>query len=192
MLALAGAVAVGGCMAAPAPVSVTRFHLPDPVERGSVSVEPVGGAGSASFEFGIYARAVAAELAANGFQTSDTPSPQSQYLATLTLNRTTRELPPSAPPVTIGLGGGSFGGGVGGGGSVAFGVGKRRVNEAVVSQISVQIRRRADATVVWEGRAQTEARSTSPDAQAEPTANRLARALFQGFPGESGRTITVK
>ena len=186
-----GLFALGACTTASNPVSVTRFHLPDPVERGSVAVESMGGPGSAGFEFSVYARAVEAGLVASGFQPPAAPA-QSQFVAIVGFNRTSRELPPSSPPVTIGIGGGSFGGGFGGGGGVSFGVGKRRVNEVLTSQLSVQIRRRADSTVIWEGRAQAEARSDSPEAQAQPTADKLARALFQGFPGESGRTISVK
>ena len=46
--------------------------------------------------------------------------------------------------------------------------------------------------VIWEGRGHTEADSRLPDAAPENAARKLTEALFQGFPGESGRTITVK
>ena len=49
----------------------------------------------------------------------------------------------------------------------------------------------ATGAVVWEGRAQTEAPGNAPAAQPGLAADKLARALFQDFPGESGRTITV-
>ena len=51
--------------------------------------------------------------------------------------------------------------------------------------------RLSDGAVVWEGRAQTEAPGNAPSAQPGLAADKLARALFQDFPGESGRTITV-
>jgi hypothetical protein len=53
------------------------------------------------------------------------------------------------------------------------------------------MKRASDDLVVWEGRAQTEAPNTAPAAQPGLAADKLARALFQDFPGESGRTITI-
>ena len=95
------------------------------------------------------------------------------------------------PPVSIGLGGGSYGGGyrggVGVGGGVSFGIGGK-TRELYVSELSVQLRRRSDNSTVWEGRAITESVGDQP----VETAARLANALFKGFPGESGVTITVK
>ena len=56
-------------------------------------------------------------------------------------------------------------------------------------ELDVQIKRRSDNSIVWQGRAVTAARTgTAPGA----TATRLANALFKGFPGQSGVTITVK
>ena len=65
-------------------------------------------------------------------------------------------------------------------------------NLVVGSQLSVRIQRRSDATVAWEGRAQTEARANTPLASRAAAADRLAAALFRDFPGESGRTISVR
>jgi hypothetical protein len=62
----------------------------------------------------------------------------------------------------------------------------------VLTDLTVQIRRRSDATVIWEGHAQTNASGEAPEAQASAAAAKLSHALFLGFPGESGRTITVK
>jgi hypothetical protein len=45
---------------------------------------------------------------------------------------------------------------------------------------------------VWEGRAQTGGLSGRADTQPRVTAERLASALFRGFPGESGVTTTVR
>src|SRR3546814_13817749 len=62
----------------------------------------------------------------------------------------------------------------------------------VITELNVQIKRRADATVIWEGRAITEAKENAPAAQPGMAAAKLAGALFKDFPGVSGRTITVK
>jgi hypothetical protein len=58
-----------------------------------------------------------------------------------------------------------------------------------MTELSVRLQRRSDGTAIWEGRAQSGARATPADPGA--AVDRLARALFQGFPGESGRTIRV-
>jgi len=185
------AALAAGCAAPPAPVRVTRFHLGAPIDRVAVAVAPDPGSSNvAGLEAALYERAIAAELAAQGFGTGGgTAEP---LLASFSVTRTLREIEPARSPVTIGIGGGSFGGGVGGGGSLAFGVGKKRGREAYVTELAVQLRRRPAGDVVWEGRAQTSADTRAPEAQPEATARKLSRALFQGFPGESGRTISVR
>lgn len=70
--------------------------------------------------------------------------------------------------------------------------GTRRGGDIVTTELSVRIQRRSDATVAWEGRAQLEAQAGSPLAAPAAAVDRLATALFQDFPGESGRTITVR
>ncbi len=186
----ATAILASGAVAA-SRVQVTRFHLDAPIERGAVIVEPIAGTDPASLESRTYADAVANALRQQGFQPTQpgTPAP---LLATVTFQRQVRDLGTAPPPVSIGLGGGSFGGGVGGGGSIGFGIGKGRHREAYATELSVQLRRQSDRTVIWEGRAQNETDSRSRDAQPAAIAEKMARALFQGFPGESGRTISVK
>ncbi|MET1110202.1 MAG: hypothetical protein ABWX67_01600, partial [Allosphingosinicella sp.] len=60
------------------------------------------------------------------------------------------------------------------------------------SLLEVAIRRRSDGTVFWEGRAVGEAPTGSAGAARTAAVERLAAALFQDFPGESGRTIRVR
>ena len=64
--------------------------------------------------------------------------------------------------------------------------------DIVTTELHVQLRRRADSTMIWEGRALTEAREGTPAAQPGLAAQKLSAALIEGYPGESGRTITVK
>jgi hypothetical protein len=45
---------------------------------------------------------------------------------------------------------------------------------------------------LWEGRAENAEKSGSAAASADVLAPRMARALFAGFPGKSGDTISVK
>jgi hypothetical protein len=110
----------------------------------------------------------------------------------MSLTRTSKGMVRKRPPVTIGIGGGTYGGNVGVGGDASFGIGGGHA-ELVDTELAVQLRRRSDNSVVWEGRAVTEGLIGSGKAE-QPgfTAHKLAAALFKGFPGESGITITVK
>ena len=192
-LTLAATAALGACATTmkSAPVEVSRFHLGAPLETGTLTTGPLPGAAATSLEFKTYAAAVETEALHSGFTIPATGS-AAQYLAVFGFTRTVREGPSRSSGVSIGLGGGGYSGGVGLGGGVSFPIGKRRYREIVITQMTVQIRRRSDATVIWEGRAETSADGAAPDAQAGLAAAKLAHAMFQGFPGESGRTITVK
>lgn len=188
------ATGLSGCATTGAPVQVTRFHLGAPLERGTLAVEPMTGGAPATLEFDTYASAVRSELLLQGYS-APAPGATAQYLAVVGLTRTTMEGAPRPAPFTVGIGaggGGGYGGGVGVGGAVSFPIGKRRSHYITASEMSVQIRRRSDGTVVWEGRAQTRDDDKGPGAQASAAAAKLAHALFLGFPGESGRSITVK
>lgn len=198
MVLVAGAaMSLGACATTPtrSPVEVSRFHLGAPLETGTLSAEATSAGWATSLESQVYTGAVANELIRYGYAAPAAGS-SSQYLAVVGVTRTTRQGPPRRSPITIGIGGGTssggYGGGVGIGGGVAFPIGKPRYREIILTDLSVQIRRRTDGTVIWEGHAQTAADSQSPDAQANAEAAKLAAAIFRDFPGESGRTITVK
>jgi hypothetical protein len=64
--------------------------------------------------------------------------------------------------------------------------------ESAMSELSVRIQRRSDATVAWEGRAQLQGAAPASPAERAALVDRLAEALFRDFPGESGRTIRVR
>jgi hypothetical protein len=194
---LGTAVLLSGCMAGPSlgPVEATRYHLGQPIATASVAIEPMTtNAASVSPEFMTYADAVRAELARLGY--SPVAGAPSDYVAAVSFLRTSRGYVRRRSPVSIGVGGGGFtgggGGGVGLGGGVSLPVGGGRADEMVATELRVQLKRRSDNTVVWEGRATTETLGNAPTTQPGATAQRLAGALFKGFPGESGITITVK
>jgi len=198
MVLMAGAaMSLGGCATTPtaAPVEVSRFHLGAPLENGSLTAEPTTAGWATSLESQVYTGAVANELGKYGYA-PPAAGATSQYLAVVGVTRTTRPGPPRRSPISIGIGGGTstggYGGGVGIGGGVSFPIGKPRYRTIIMTDLSVQIRRRSDGTVSWEGHAQTATDSEAPDAQANAEAAKLASAIFRGFPGESGRTITVK
>ena len=188
-----GAAALAGCATtAPLPpTEVIRYHLGQPIARGTIAVEPLSGGAPASLEFKTYVAAVQGELLKVGY-TVPAQGVMPDYVASVGFTRTSQEGPPRRSPISIGIGGGGFsggrGGGVGLGGGVGFPIGGGRGSQVLVAELSVTIKRRADLSPVWEGRAQ----GISDIKGADEQAGKLARALFTGFPGESGRTITVK
>jgi hypothetical protein len=187
--------ALGACTATTrsAPIDVTRYHLGQAMERTTVAIEPVSGADSGP-EYQLYASAVQAELERLGYVRS-TSDMASGYIAAVSFKRVPRGAVREPSPVSIGIGGGSFSGGrrsgVGLGGGVGFGIGGK-TREVYGTELWVQLRRRADNSTIWEGRALTKEISGRAGTQPSETAARLARALFRDFPGESGITITVK
>ncbi|MBB4087128.1 DUF4136 domain-containing protein [Sphingomonas carotinifaciens] len=179
-----------------APAEVIRYHLGEPIPRGTVAVEPLSPTGPASIEFKTYAAAVETELLRSGYATP-APGAQPQFIATVAFTRANHVGPPRQSPVSIGLGGGGFsggrgGGGVGLGGGLSFPLGSSRGRDIVTTELTVTIKRRADQSPVWEGSSRTYADARAADATASSQAAKLAGALFTGFPGESGRTIEVK
>lgn len=188
--AVAALLALAGCATAPE-VRVTRFHLDPQIARGQIAVEPLMPADQNSLEFQSYASIVGAELAKTGF--TEAPGlTKSEQVAVVGVERGARDTLARRSGLTVGIGGGSYGYGGGVGGGVSFPVGKQRSSQLTLTRLVVQIKRRSDATVIWEGRAETSAAADSPAAQPGAAVQLLASRLFQGFPGESGRTITVK
>ncbi len=194
-LALTGAGLAACTTVSLPPTEVLRYHLGEPIDRGTVAVQPLS-TGPASLEFKSYAAAVQGELLKSGYGVP-AANAKPQFIATVAFTRTTQAGPPRQSPISIGLGGGGFsggrrGGGVGLGGGVGFPIGGGGRSAILVTELSVTIKRSADQSPVWEGRAQSFADARKADATTDIQAGKLARALFTGFPGESGRTIQVK
>jgi hypothetical protein len=192
-LALTGAGLAACTTVSLPPTEVLRYHLGEPIDRGTVAVQPLS-TGPASLEFKSYAAAVQGELLKSGYGVPAAGA-KPQFIATVAFTRTTQAGPPRQSPISIGLGGGGFsgggrrgGGGVGLGGGIGFPIGKSRPTQLLVAELAVTLKRRADQSPIWEGKAQ----GVSDIKGADEQAGKLARALFTGFPGASGRTITVK
>jgi len=167
---------------------VTRFHVAQPFESAMVSIEPSDPAQVNSLEYRQYAALVSAEMSRHGFTTGETA--ETEFVIRVDVSRGTREEAARRSPFSIGIGGGSFGRRSGIGLGTSFGVGGSRGGEVTVTQLDVSIVRRADETALWEGRA---TRVTEPGTESPASiVQRLAQALFQDFPGESGSTITVE
>ena len=188
--ALALALAVPSAMAAP--VEVTRFHTPDTVAalgRSAVAVVAAPGTDGTSLETRVWLQAVEAELAGLRFA-SATPG-AADCIAEVRIERQTERTERRRGPVTVGVGGatGGWNSGVGLGVGFNLGGGPRVL---VRSHLAVTIRSRATGLALWEGRADNTERDGASLAAVDQAAPRMAHALFSGFPGTSGATITVK
>lgn len=188
---ICAAALLAGCAAQTPPAEVTRFHLGQPIARGEIAVEPRDPTQGDSLEFRSSAESISRALQASGFAIAPNLA-KSELVAVVDVQQATRQTGPERSALSIGLGGGTFGGGVGVGGGVTFPVGKKMVPRATRTDLFVQIKRRSDATVIWEGRARIDARDGTPYASRAAAVDKLAAALFKDFPGISGRTITVK
>ena len=178
--------------AKPAPVDVTRFHTAQTLPRlkgAAVIVEMAPGSDAASLEDGLWREAVARELTAAGFGTA-TPG-AADGIAQVMVERETIQRANRRGPVSVGVGGqtGGWGSGLGVGLGFNLGGGPKDV---VLTRLSVRIRDRVTGDSLWEGRAETREDAKAKEAAPVLAATRLAHALFAGFPGTSGETITTK
>ncbi|MDP3905891.1 DUF4136 domain-containing protein [Novosphingobium sp.] len=184
-------VPLAGCVAPTGPVEVTRFHVPDvsPLGKGTISVEPAPGMDGASIEWRTYQMAVQRQLTLTGY--SGVPAGTGAQVAELRFTRGTYQPDRSGSPVSVGVGGstGSYGSGLG----VGIGLNlSPKPTAQVESMLGVVIKDRMSGQALWEGRASFSVRASSPLADTTLSAGKLAEALFQGFPGQSGETISVK
>lgn len=159
-------------------VEVARFHLGQPVARANIAVQPFDQADANRPEFPAYAAAVTRELTRLGW-TVVPATGQPEQIALIDVEQGSREAIGALTAARIGAGVAPL---------PPEGSGANRT----ATLLEVRIRRRSDATVFWEGRAVTEAPTGSPEAARTFAVERLAAALFQDFPGESGRTIRVR
>jgi len=191
-IAAVATLALAGCATSIPSVDVTRFHGDAVARGGTVSVVPLDSRDADSLEFRTTTNAVAAALGRVGYSVLDAGASGASYRALVELRRETIEpARQGRSPVSVGVGGstGSYGSGLG------LGIGinlSGKPKPMIVTQLRVQIRRVGDDAPMWEGRAETAAKQGSPAAQPGIAAGKLANALFNDFPGASGKTITVK
>ena len=191
-LPLATVLALAGCATPLSPVEVTRFHLPDTTRlgHGTLAVVAPPGADAASLEQQGWQALVGERLVALGY--SAAPADSAQQIATVSVTReASQPAPAAASPVRVGVAGnaGSYGSGLGLGLSINL-AGKPAAQ--ITTQLAVTIRERASGAVLWEGRSRFTVAATSPYAGGQLAGAQLASALFAGFPGQSGQTVTVQ
>ncbi len=188
---LAGCATDGGSPHA----DVKRFYLSPQIARGSVFVEPADPAYAGSLQYQSIRQPVAAELARVGFLAAPDRA-SADLVAVVSYQRGLQPRQPGASPVSIGLGaggssGGYRGGGVGGGVGLGFNLGGHRNSDIAVDTLSLSIRRRSDASVIWEGSAVAQFRADSTRDGVGQAGPFLAHALLADFPGVSGTTVRV-
>ncbi|MEP3052447.1 MAG: hypothetical protein ABJP48_06830 [Erythrobacter sp.] len=183
----------------PSPIEVTRFHQAEALqqtERGVFFVEFAPSIENPGLELAPYKAAVASELSTLGYEegSRDTATTIAQIsIAQFEVDR----LGQNRGPVSVGVGGrtGSFGTGVGLGIGINLGGGSRS-GPQIGTELSVSLRTAENgvpaASNLWEGRAEVRISQQSPESAPTSTAELLASALFDEFPGNNGETITIE
>lgn len=184
-LAAISALSLSACAIPTGPVEVTRFHRAAEGHvygSGSYAMKPLGD----GLMLSPYLAAVAREMQRVGYGEKITGS---DVIAEVAVD-VVRSREQRRSPVSVGVGGstGSYGSGVGMGVGIDLGGNNA---ERVTTTLRVRLLRRSDSLVIWEGRASQSADAKSPAAQPGVAASKLAAALFEDFPGESGATISV-
>ncbi len=195
-VALAATIPAAVPAAWAAPVEVTRFHTPDSLValgRSAIAVVPAPGSDPTSLETRLWLQAVEAELAVLRFG-SATPGAAdcvAEVQVERDVQRSANDTGRQRGPVSVGVGGstGGWNSGVGLGIGFNLGGGPR---SRVFTRLAVTIRSRATGQALWEGRAENVEKEKSKLAAVNQAAPRMAHALFSGFPGTTGATITVK
>lgn len=181
-------LALSACMTATGPVEVTRFQKEGALllnSSGAYQGSFIIDKEAQSLSLSPYSAAVTREMQRLGFDNADG---NANYIVRVAIDRYESERPKNSN-VSVGGGAstGTFGSGLGLGLGINLGGRKKRTH----TELSVRISDRVSGTSVWEGRAVQSAKTGSPAAQEGIAASKLANALFQGFPGASGTTITV-
>lgn len=189
--ALATALALAACTTTPPAAEVTRFHLGQPIPSDSIAILPAPGMDGKSLEFRTYVATIGNQLNAVGLHPADNDG-RNAYLGLLTVEQTTRPGLPRQSPFRIGFGGSTGGSSGGVGGGVSVPVGGSTTGDVRVNVVALQIKRRSDNSMVWEGRAVQEIAADAPAAALANAVPALASALLADFPGPTGQTVKVK
>lgn len=172
-------------------VTITRFVAPELATpaHGTIAVTTPSGIDPTALENRPWLDAVAHDLGALGYAPSTAVDPD--LVAEVRVERQTAHIERTRPPVSVGMAGESGGYHSGFGLGIGFSLGGGP-KDMVTTRLSVIIRDRASGKPLWEGRAENTENAKSRAGTVEGAAPRLSAALFGGFPGKSGETVTVK
>lgn len=180
---LALMLALAGCNRGGTYADVARFHTNQPVNRGTLFIQPADPALADNLEFRTHAESVAVEMRRLGFQTVPNAA-QAQYVATLDITQTDGTTV-TRPGMTVGV---PIGVAVI---ATPVGRGPRNATERTTT-VGVQMKRQADGAQIWEGRASKTATAGSQQATLTWAVPALSGALFKDFPGTPGVTQQVR
>ncbi len=189
-----GSAALAACTspAYVSPVEVTRFSAAETALLGSgtIRIEPATGLDPQSIEYGLYESQLASQLAALGYSVVQGEASQ---VATLEIREAVSQPKTRRGPVSVGGGGsvGSWGSGVSLGVGIDLSSLAGRPSEQIDRLVAGTIRGAGGGSNLWEGRAAFTATANSEYADPALAADRAISALFNGFPGESGETVTI-
>ncbi len=187
-VAIALSLALAACASTPQ-AQVLRFHQGQPINRGTIAIQPANPAMANSLEFNAQANAVGAELQRQGFTVVGNPA-QAQFVAIVDVQTGERLQAPRQSGLSVGVGGGFSRGNVGMGTSINVPVGGQpQANVASMTTLSVAITQGAGGPAVWEGRSTLETQAGGQSGTALTPV--LAGTLFKDFPGPSGQTVRV-
>jgi hypothetical protein len=176
-------VALSACGRGGTYADVARFHTNQPINRGTLFIQPAEPAIANNLEFRTHAESVAVEMRRQGFQTVPDAA-QAQYVAVLDITQTDGSTV-TRPGMTVGVPVGPT--------IIATPVGRGPRNSTErTTTIGVQIKRQADGTQIWEGRASKTATAGSEQATLTWAVPALSGALFKDFPGAPGVTQQVR
>ncbi len=162
---------------------VARFHTNQPINRGTLFIQPSDPATANNLEFRTHAESVAVEMRRQGFQTVPDAA-QAQYIATLDIAQTDGTTV-TRPGTTVGVPVGPT--------IIATPVGRGPRNSTErTTTVAVQIKRQSDGAQIWEGRASKTAAAGSQGATLTWAVPVLSEALFRDFPGTPGATQQVR
>lgn len=194
-LAITAALPLTACATATTTGStdVTRFTRAEALTPGTVSIAALPDSAGGSITTASLS-AVSRELGTIGYPSAGTS--EARYTVSIRLEQGAGEsFTSGSPGVSVGVGG-STGGWRGGGVGVGVGLDLtslfNKPRTQVNTRLSVSMRDKASGVVVWEGRAENRAQVVRGDDPSSAIADKLAAALFKGFPGQSGETITVR
>lgn len=187
---LAPLMLLSACTVPVGPVEVSRFHVADvsPLGHGTIAVVPGPGMDGASLEWQSYQIAVERQLGTLGYTAA--PAESADQIAAIRLVRTALDQTATRSPMGVSLGASGSNYGTGAGIGITIPIRTASFRFTTTDLIAV-IRERATDKALWEGRASFTVSSTSPLAQTQLAAPKLAQALFYGFPGQSGGTMRV-
>lgn len=182
-------LALSACAVPVGPVEVARFHLPDTTALGHGSIAVTAGPGMdpGSLEIQSYQTAIERKLGALGYSPASVDT--ADQIAQIRIARSQIDDSMSATRLGVSAAGSTHASVVGLGVAIPLG---RASTRRTATDLAVVIRDRTSGKVLWEGRASFAVAATSPLAQTQLAAPKLADALFANFPGESGQTVLVR